>query len=174
MAGRLFRKQNYLLFLAAGINFSLVFAPIAYAANYSRNIYAWLHGSYIVIEKTDPMGGADNYSSVAFTGDIVLFIFVLLAVVIAGVLAGLIFVNKRPQLKSRALLFLQAGLVLQALMALTMRFRLVSYVGEAVPGDLESHLEIQFWLHAFVLVFAWWAWLATRRDQKATAEQPAE
>jgi hypothetical protein len=166
MGGRIFRKQNYLLFLAAGINLSLVFAPLAYAANYSRNVYAWLHGSWIIIEKTDPFGGADNYSSVSFTGDFLLFLFVLLAVAIGGVLAGLIFVNQRPRLKQRTLLLLLAGIVAQALVALALRFRLTDYLGEAVPGDLESHLELQYWLHAFVLMFTWWAWLSVRRDAR--------
>ncbi|MEM0996398.1 MAG: hypothetical protein AAGN35_04940 [Bacteroidota bacterium] len=174
MASPLFRKQNYLLFLAATINFSLVFAPLAYAANYTRNAYGWAHGAWMTIEKTDPLGGADNYQGVGFTEDIALFGFVLVAVVAAGGFGTLVFFNQRPARKQKWLGILFLGVVLQVGLAVLLRFRLGHYLGEAAPGQLEAHLEAQFWLHAFVLLFAWWAWIAVRREVRAqSAENPA-
>lgn len=160
----IFRKQNYLLFLAAAINLSLVFAPLGYAANYARNTYAWLHGSWITIEKADPLGGAANYSLVSVTGDFLLFSFAALTTVLALGLAVFIFINRRPILKQRFLLIILVALVGQALLGWILENHLLDFVGTAEPKDLETRLQAQYWLHLFPPLFTWWAWISVKRE----------
>lgn len=167
----IFRKQNYLLFLAAGINLSLVFAPIGYAANYALNTYAWLHGSWITIEKADPMGGAANYSSIGITGDFLLFSFAALTTVLGIGLGIFIFINRRPILKQRWLLIILVALVLQALLGWVLENHLLDFVGSAEPRDLETRLQAQYWLHIFPPLFTWWAWHAVRRENTVVEKE---
>jgi hypothetical protein len=171
----IFRKQNYLLFLAAVINMSIVFAPIGYAANYARSTYAWLHGSWITIEKANLGGGAANYTSISVTGDALLFLFAALTTLLAAGLAIFIFINRRPILKQRALFIILIALLGQAVLGWILENHLISFVGTGGPDDLETRLQAQYWLHIFPPLFTWWAWIAVRRREKkegAGTEKP--
>ena len=163
----IFRRQNFPLLLAGCINFSLLFAPLAYAANHTEATYAWLHGSWI-----DLVGGeihAQIHEKINFYQDGMLGI---LALVVAGnavTLLILIFYNNNLQKKRRILLIVFLLSILQILLTLMLAGQLTAYLGTARATDLEWHLAAQFWLLLFPFLFIFRALKGVSRQIEAAA-----
>lgn len=167
---RIFRAQNLYLLFALGINISLLFAPLAYAANYDKSIFAWLYGSRIVIEDANPWAGTANFEHVSWNEDALLGTFSALLLLMALILAFTILFNADDQKKFRLMLYSLAGLGIQIVLAIALRSGLESYVGQASPADIESHLEAQFYLLFFPIIFCLWAMSRNRKFRDKTEE----
>lgn len=144
--------------LAGLLSWGLLFAPLAYAANFKDSVYAWLHGSWITITAEN---GSDH---LLFYQNIGLFAYTVLAAGIGGTLLMLIFYPVDPIRKRRILLI--AMLVMGGLLLLgfLLKSQLPNFLGSAPPEDMGLHFEMQFWLHFFPPIFAYRAYKGISRD----------
>lgn len=166
MLRQIFSASHWLLLLALGLSIVLLFAPISHAANFQTNVYAQAFGSWIEVENT---AGElrDTIRYIRFYQDPLLFFYTIatgLLILFSTYILILGGDNRRRGKLSKwacLIILLQMGL------AVGLLFRIPSYVGQAIEGQIESHFQRESLFHLFALLFLWGA--GRRYTRKADA-----
>ncbi|MEM7036874.1 MAG: hypothetical protein AAF570_07845 [Bacteroidota bacterium] len=163
-ARRIFRSANFNLLLATVICGLLLFAPLGYAHNLGEGVYAWLHGSWIRIESMDPITGEAHFETIRFFAYLPILAYSILTAVLTALFAYVTYVNDNDHKKIRWAWVACGGVLVQVILSLIIVGRLTAFVGEAEPGEIEDHIQAQFFLHAFPIVLTLLAIGSLRRN----------
>lgn len=152
MFRRIFRSSHWLLLLATLLTLALLFAPVTYASNFSTNVYAELHGTWGTVENTLLSGPGRWVTYTCFEDPLhLLYAAVTLASLLfltyAVVLGG--HDERRARLCGFGVLFVLGQIGASLLLWL----HVTSYVGAALPENLESGLNREWAFHLFILLF---------------------
>lgn len=149
---RIFRAPHGLLLLATLLCLALLFAPITYANNFTTNVYVTLFGTWAKVENTlsDAPGNIITYT--CFEDPIHLLYAALTAANLIFLLYTL-FLGGHDERRARLcalgvlLVFCQMGA------SLLLLFHAPSFVGTALPGDIERGFNREWAFHLFMLFF---------------------
>lgn len=152
MLRRIFRAPHGFLLLATLLSLALLFAPIAYAANFTTNVYAQLFGTWAQVEHTLQPGAGHWTTYTCFEDPLHLLYAAAAAATMLFMLYTLLFGGndeRRIRLASWGALLI----VVQVGASLLLLLHVPSYAGGALPDDLERGLNREWAFHFFALLF---------------------
>ncbi|HEX2898154.1 MAG TPA: hypothetical protein VHS96_00390 [Bacteroidia bacterium] len=155
VAGRLFRAANIHLVLAGLLSGAMLFAPIAYASNFSERIHASLYGSWVVLDRD--MGAGVDFVTTRYLPQLPLhYPYAILGAVLFCWLLALVWLNRDDVRKQKALRLIFGLAVLHAGFGALIRFMALLHVGDGhVADSLDAGFQREYLFHFFVLYFLW-------------------
>jgi hypothetical protein len=152
MLRRIFRAPHGFLLLATLLSLALLFAPVAYAANFTTNAYAQLFGTWAQVEHTLQPGPGHWTTYTCLEDPLHLLYATAAAATLLFLLYSLLLGGndeRRIRLCSWGALFV----LVQIGASLLLLLHVPSYVGGALPDDLERSLNREWAFHLFALLF---------------------
>lgn len=178
--GRLFRRANVFLLLAAGLSAALLVAPIAYASNFAAKVHASVYGTWVVIDRD--MGNGVDFVSTRYLWELPLhWPYALVGVLLTFTLLRALFTNKNDYNKLHRA---RRGFWLAVLYGFTgviIRYFALYNVGrDAAAEQLEAGFQREMLFIFFILYFIFRAQgkilphsgLLTHRGESKSAEVP--
>jgi hypothetical protein len=164
--GRLFRAANIYLVMAGVLSAALLFAPIAYASNFSTKVHASIYGTWVVLNH-DLGSGVDDIRTRYLLQLPLHYPYALLGAGLALSLVALAFYNRDPDQKRKWVRILMLMAVVQAGFAVLLRVFAMSHVGSSpFESNLESGFQREILLHFFVWYFVWRCMRRLRKERR--------
>lgn len=153
--GKLFRIANLYLVMAGLLSGALLFAPLAYASNFTMRVHASIYGTWVVMDKD--MGSGVDFVSTRYLLQVPLhWPYAVLGATLCLGLIVIAFFNRddfRKLKRARRMLWLGG---LHVLAGALLRVFALQYVGtDTASHNLEAGFQREFLLHFFVLYFIW-------------------
>jgi ABC-type Fe3+-siderophore transport system permease subunit len=153
--GKLFRAANIYLLMAGLLSAALLFAPLAYASNYSSKIHASIYGTWVFLDH-DMGAGMDDIRHRYLLQLPLHWPYALMGAALAVLLVMLAFYNRDGEQKKKWGRFLLIGVMVQIGFGVLLRVFALNHVGDSnFESSLESGFQREFLLHFFVLYFVW-------------------
>jgi hypothetical protein len=154
-AGRLFRAANIHLVLAGLLSGAMLFAPIAFASNFSANVHASLYGTWVVLDQD--LGAGVNFVTTRYLFQVPLHLpYAILGGLVCFWLLAMVWINRDDVSKRKALRSIFGLAVLHAGFGVLIRLFATSHVGVSTNElSLESGFQREFLFHLFILYFIW-------------------
>jgi hypothetical protein len=153
--GKLFRAANIYLVMAGVLSAALLFAPLAYASNYSSKIHASIYGTWVVLDH-DMGSGMDDIRHRYLLQLPLHFPYAILGAALAILFILLAFYNRDDARKKKWGRILLGMVALQIGFGVLLRVFALNHVGSSsFASSLESGFQREFLLHFFVLYFVW-------------------
>lgn len=164
---RIFRLPNVLLFGAGVLNVMLILAPLAVITNLTNNTYAILYGSHIELEHYDPASEVFRYASLGPLDHFPMLVYDLVLALIAGFFFFLTFFQRDAAKRQRQSFIAMGLVVFQMALGVWLSSSANHLTGDYLPGELDNSFHLEFFLHIFPFIFAWWAALRIRDERRA-------
>ena len=151
--GRLFRRANVFLLLAAGLSAALLVAPIAYASNFAAKVHASVYGTWVVIDRD--MGDGVDVASIRYLWQLPLhWPYALVGLLLTFVLLRALFTNKNDFDKlHRARRAFWLAVLYGATGAMIRYFALYNVGRDAAADQLEAGFQREMLFIFFILYF---------------------
>ncbi len=154
-SGRLFRAANIHLVLAGLLSGAMLFAPIAFASNFSANVHASIYGTWVVLDQD--VGAGVDFVTKRYLFQLPLHLpYAILGGLVCFWLLAMVWINRDDISKRKALRSIFALAVLHAGFGILIRLFATNHVGQATNElSLESGFQREYFLHLFILYFIW-------------------
>jgi hypothetical protein len=152
MLRRIFRVPHGFLLLATLLSLALLFAPIVYAANFQTNVYAQLFGTWAQVENT-LQPGAGHWVTYSCFEDPLHLLFAAMTAATLAFLFYTLFWGGNDERRAKLCAFGALFVLGQVGASLLLLLHAPSYVGAALPANLERGFNREWAFHFFALLF---------------------